>query len=109
MVNCFVTALYKSGDKHLPYNYRPVILPSVICKMLECIITNHLLQYFMLNGFFTSRQYGFRSQHSCETQLIHVLNDWTSALESVHQVYISYLDLQKEFDMIKYLLCKIVV
>ena len=32
---------------------------------------------------------------TCETQLIHVLNDWTSAFESVQQVDVIYLDLQK--------------
>ena len=57
--NASVSALYKSGDKCLPSNYRPVSLTSVICKMLERIITNHLLQHRMLkfNGFFTSRQH----------------------------------------------------
>ena len=37
-----VTALHKSGDKSLTSNYQPVSLTSVICKMLEHIIKNHL-------------------------------------------------------------------
>ena len=77
-----VTALHKKGDKRVPSNYRPVSLTSVVCKMLERIIKNHLMQYFIQNKFITSRQYGFRPGHSCETQLIRVLDDWTSALES---------------------------
>ena len=60
-----VTALHKSGDKSLASNYQPVSLTSVICKMLEHIIKNHLLHYFNQNNFFTSRQHGFRPFHSC--------------------------------------------
>ena len=81
-----VTALHKKGDKCLPSNYRPVSLTSVICKMLECIIKNHLLQYFMSNKFITSILHGFRPGYSCKTQLIYVLDDWASALELGHQV-----------------------
>ena len=69
-----VTALHKKSDKRVPSNYRPVSLTSVVCKMLERIIKNHLMQYFIQNKFITSRQYGFCPGHSCETQLIRVLD-----------------------------------
>ena len=98
--DALVTALHKKGDKHLPSNYRPVSLTSIICKMLERIIKDHLLQYFIRNKFITSRQHGFHPGHSCETQLIRVLDDWTSALELEHQVDVIYLDLQKAFDKV---------
>ena len=98
--DALVTALHKKGDKRLPSNYRPVSLTSIICKMLERIIKDHLLQYFIRNKFITSIQHGFRPDPSCETQLIHVLDDWTSALELGHQVDVIYLDLQKAFDKI---------
>ena len=75
-------------------------MTSVICKMIECIIKNHLLQHFMQNKLIRSRQYGFHPGHSCVTQLVHVLDDWTSALESVQQVDVIYLDLQKAFDKV---------
>ena len=98
--DALVTALHKKGDKRLPSNYRPVSLTSIICKMMERIIKDHLLQYFIRNKFITSRQHGFRPGHSCETQLIRVLDDWTSALELGHQVDVIYLDLQKAFDKV---------
>ena len=97
--DALVTALHK-GDKHLHSNYRPVSLTSVICKMLERMIKDHLLQYFVRNKFITSRQHGFCPGHSCETQLICVLDDWTSSLKLGHQVDVIYLDLQKAFDKV---------
>ena len=54
----------------------------------------------MRNKFITSRQHGFHPGHSCESQLTHVLDDWTSALELGHQVDVIYLDLQKAFDKV---------
>ena len=60
--------------------------------MLEHIIKYHLLQYLRRNKFITSRQHGFLPGHSCVTQLIRVLDDWTSALELGHQVDVIYLD-----------------
>ena len=68
--------------------------------MLECIIKNHLMQHFIQNKFITSRQHGFCPGHSYETQLIRVLDEWTSALESGKQVDVIYLDLQKAFDKV---------
>ena len=75
-----------------------LLLIIIICKVLEHIIKDHLLHYFNHNNFFTSRQHGFRPFHSCVTQLIQVMEDWTSVLESGHQVDVVYLDLQKAFD-----------
>ena len=84
-----VTALNKKGDKHLPSTYKSASLTSVICKMWEHIIKNHLLQYFMRNKFITSRQHGFCTGHSCETQLIHVLDDCTSDLNFIALLHLS--------------------
>ena len=47
-----VTALHKSGDESLSSNYQSISLTSVICKMMEHIIKNHLLHYFNQNIFY---------------------------------------------------------
>ena len=66
-----VTATYsQKGDRNLCNNYRTVSLTSVICKMLEAIIKNKLVQYFKCNNLLSSCQYGFHSSHSCVTQLL---------------------------------------
>ena len=35
-----IAPVFKSGDKALFTNYRPIALTSVVCKVLERIITN---------------------------------------------------------------------
>ena len=41
-----------------------------------------------------------RSLHSCVTQLLQAVNDWTLALESGNSVDVVYLDLLKAFDCV---------
>ena len=100
MEKATVTAIHKKGDRNLCNNYRPVSLTSVICKMLESIIKDRLMQYFTSNNLLSSCQHGFRSSHSCVTQLLRVINDWSLALESGNSVDVVYLDLRKAFDCV---------
>ena len=93
-----VTALHKKGDERVPSNYRPVSLTLVVCKMLERIIKNHLMQYFIQNKFITSRQYGFRPGHSCET-VFWMIGPLLWNRDS-KWMYVIYLDLQKAFDKV---------
>ena len=65
-----VTAIHKKGDRNLCNNYRPVSRTSVIVKMLEAIIKYELMQYFKSENLLSICQHGFRSSHSCVTQLL---------------------------------------
>ena len=74
--------LYTKKDRNRYNNYRPVSLTSVIVKMLETIIKDELMQYFKSENLLSICQHGFRSSHSCVTQLIQAVNDWSLVLES---------------------------
>ena len=95
-----VTAIHKKGDRNICNNYRPVSLTSVIVKMLETIIKDELMQYFKSENLLSICQHGFRSSHSCVTQLLQAVNDWSLALESGNSVDVVYLDLRKAFDCV---------
>ena len=47
-----ITAIFKKGDKTNPTNYRPVSLTSIICKILESLITDKIREYMESNSFF---------------------------------------------------------
>jgi len=70
--------------------------------MLETIVKDNLMQYFKTNDFLSTCQHGFHSSHSCVTQLLHAVNDWSLALESGDSVDVIYLDLCKAFDCVPY-------
>ena len=70
-----VTPIFKKGERANPTNYQPTSLTSICCKLLEHIlyhcITEHLNTYQILN----EKQYSFRTNHSCETQLINIVEE----------------------------------
>ena len=50
-------------------NYRPVSLTSVICKLLERLIKDHLVDFLVKNNLINPSQHGFLKARSCLTNL----------------------------------------
>jgi len=46
------------------------------------------------------RQHGFRSGHSCETQLIGAIDDWAKALDKSCRTDVAIFDFSKVFDSV---------
>ena len=42
----YITAIFKKGNKSDPSNYRPISLTSVICKIMESIIKDQIMDFF---------------------------------------------------------------
>ena len=42
-----ITPLFKKGSRNKPDNYRPVSLSSVVCKLLETVIRNHMVEFLV--------------------------------------------------------------
>ena len=51
--NAFVVLVFKKGEKHIPSNYRPVSLTSVVCKLLEHIVHILVMRHFDCNRIVT--------------------------------------------------------
>ena len=98
--NANVTPIFKKGDKHAPQNYRPVSLTSICCKFMEHIICKHILVHLEKHKILTDLQHGFRSGHSCESQLIITLNDLLQSFDNKQQVDMVILDFSKAFDTV---------
>ena len=95
-----ITPIHKKGPKHKVGNYRPISLTSILCKILERLIRNEIMDHMESNNLFTKHQHGFRKGHSCVTQLIEVIEDWTEALDQHNSIDTIYLDFQKAFDTV---------
>ena len=61
--------IYKKGNKAEVSNYRPVSLTNVVCKVMESIIRDHVMEHFLKNDLFSNRQYGFLKGRSTVLQL----------------------------------------
>ena len=67
-----VTAIFKSGSKLKPENYRPISLTSVPGKILERVIRNEIVEHMTSNSLFSRSQHGFIAGKSCTTQLLEI-------------------------------------
>ena len=95
-----VSAIYKKENKKLACNYRPVSLTSIICKVMETLIRDHIVEHMKKNRLFSDQQYGFISGRSTSLQLLTVMDIWTEALENGYSIDCIYMDFRKAFDVV---------
>ena len=60
------------------------------------------MQHMERNQLFTIHQHGFRSKHSCVTQLLEVVEHWSDILEKGGDIDCIYLDFAKAFNTVPY-------
>ena len=95
-----VIPLHKKGRRDLTENYRPISLTCIVCKLLESIIRDHILNHIVSNNLITSLQHGFVPKRSCFTNLLNMVDKWTSALDDGIHIDAIYLDFSKAFDTV---------
>lgn len=95
-----ISAIFKKGNKSQAKNYRPVSLTSIVCKTLEKIIRDHIVNHMNKNKLFSDKQYGFIKGRSTTLQLLEVLEKWTKALDEGFEVDCIYTDFMKAFDKV---------
>ena len=57
-----ITPIYKKEAKNLPQNYRPVSLTSVICKILEKLVVEDIINHVKTNLLSCKEQHGFTAK-----------------------------------------------
>ena len=99
-----IIPIYKSGEKDLINNYRPISLLPALSKIMEKIVANRLVNYFNRYDLFYKHQYGFRKKHSTIHPIIHFLNHIANQkdISSKNITAAIFLDLSKAFDTISH-------
>ena len=95
-----IIPLFKTGSRNKSENYRPVSLTSVICKLLERLIKDHLVDFLVKNKLINPSQHGFLKARSCLTNMLCFLEEVTKWLDEGSPVDIIYLDFKKAFDKV---------
>jgi len=95
-----VVPIHKKGDKSKEENYRPVSLTSLVCKVLESIIKDKIVEFLEQNELINDTQHGFRKGRSCLTNLLDFLDVVTESFDQGNQLDVSFLDFSKAFDKV---------
>ena len=95
-----VSPLFKKGATYDPGNYRPISVLPILSKVLERHVFNHLYEFLSCNDLLSSRQSGIRRNHSCETALNLIIDDWLNSIHDGDMVGVMFIDFCKAFDMV---------
>ena len=98
-----VMPIYKKGSKSKVENYRPVSLTSVICKVMESIVKDKIVEHVTTSELIFPSQHGFMAKRSCLTNLLEYLEDVTNMVDRGHCVDVCYMDLSKAFDKVPHM------
>ena len=95
-----VTALFKSGERSNPTNYRPISVLPTLNKILERTVHSQLYSHLITNNLITSKQFGFRQRYSTITALTNFADETLSNMECGRLCGAVFLDLSKAFDTV---------
>jgi len=95
-----VQPVFKKGCTNDPSNYRPMSLTSTCCRVMDRMISNHLLNYLLENQLITRHQHGFCVKKSTCTNLLECLHDWSVNIQSRNCTNVVYF--KKAFDSVSH-------
>ena len=72
----------------------------MICKLLERLIKDHMVDFLVKHKLLNSSQHGFLKARSCLTNMLCFLEEITKWIDVGSPVDIIYLDFQKAFDKV---------
>ena len=98
--SAWITPVFKKGSRSDPANYRPVSLTCILCKLMEHVLCTHIRGHLDRHGILAPENHGFRSNHSCETQLLLTSHDLLQQRDAGHQIDVTILDFSKAFDTV---------
>ncbi len=97
-----ISPIFKKGERHSPGNYRPVCLTAIVCKVMESLLRDAIMEHLNSSGFLSNYQHGFVPGRSCATQLLETLETWTATIDEGYSTDCIYLEFAKAFDKVRH-------
>ena len=92
--------LFKTDDRQLKTNYRPVSLLPSLSKICEKVAFFHLFNFLSKIAFFYRFKSGFLQGDSTVMQLVYIVHKIYVALEEGSEMRAVFLDISKVFDRV---------
>ena len=92
--------IYKSGDKQIVNNYRPISLLSLFSKIYEKLIFNRFFKFLDKKSILIPTQYEFRPHHSTQHAILDIITTAHHNIENKDFTALVTLDLTKAIDTV---------
>ena len=99
-----IIPIYKSGEKNIFKNYRPISILPAFSKILEKVVATNLMKFLKSSNQLYEHQYGFRPQHSTVHPVLHLSNQIAQENDepTKNVTMATFLDLSRAFDTINH-------
>src|SRR6218665_567494 len=97
--NALIVPLFKKGNRSNPCNYREVSLTSVVCKVMERIVKDNVVEHSNEYNVVKGSQHRFTRGRSCLTNLLEFFEVYEK-IDEEKSVDVIYLDFAKAFDKV---------
>ena len=95
-----ISPVYKSEDKSIVSNCRPVSVLPRFSKILEKMMFKRLMSFIDKHKILHQDQFGFRKSHSTERAIISLTQKITEAIENKKFTIGIFFNLPKAFDTV---------
>ena len=95
-----VVPIFKSKNRKLVSNYRPISVLLTVSKIIEKLMKNRVDDFFQRNNVMYDKQFGFRVGYNTTDAILDLINKCTSALDSKLYTVVVFLDLARAFDTV---------
>ena len=97
-----VLPFFKTDDKTLLNNYRPISILPCFSKIFERIMYNRVYDHLISNNLLYKQQFGFQKNHSTEHAILHLVNELTKSFKQQKYTLGVFIDLSKAFDTVNH-------
>ena len=97
--------LVKNYNKNIQFKlnkYRPVSVLSAFSKILERIVSNHLIDFLNKFNILSNNQYGFRKNHCTAYALIQLYDKLSNVIDQGKVTLGLLIDLSKAFNTVNH-------
>ena len=102
-----ITPIPKSGNLHMPTNWRPISIVPLVGKLTEKLCNQLLTMHLSTHDILCDEQYGFRPKRSTSTAIFNYMNNIINEINNRKIVGAIYLDYSKAFDSINHHILKL--
>jgi len=97
-----VIPIYKTEDRKLVSNYRPISVLPAFSKIIERLMYNRLINFLNKHDILSPNQYGFRKNLSTSMALLDLVDKLSSSIDNNEITVGIFIDLAKAFDTVNH-------